>query len=97
MGKDSIIPSKPTPTSESVSPEVNSVAQISPEERASERVPFKESVVSIIKKYGLTFNHVKKQLKKTSSLYLRDTGGQVERERERVILNYLIKSIVTNG
>ena len=36
----------------------------------------KESVLSIIKKYG--FNTFKNYLQKTFSLYLRDTGGQIE-------------------
>ena len=35
-----------------------------------------ENINSVIKKYG--FRKVKKYLKKTCSLYLRDTGGQVE-------------------
>ena len=35
-----------------------------------------ENIYSVIKKYG--FRKVKKYLKKTCSLYLRDTGGQVE-------------------
>ena len=35
-----------------------------------------ENIDSVIKKYG--FHKVKKYLKKTCSLYLRDTGGQVE-------------------
>ncbi len=89
MGKDSIIiPSKDIPTSEPVLPEVNPShdahapvpsPQVSPRERAPRRVPvlsFKESVASIIKKHG--FNPIKNHLKKSSSLYLRDTGGQVE-------------------
>ncbi len=53
--------------------------QVSSRERAPIRVPilsFKESFASIIKKCG--FNEFEKHLKKTSSLYLRDTGGQVE-------------------
>ncbi len=82
MGKDSIIiPSKPIPTAEPVLPEVNSINDVQacsplPQfQRAPERVPVLSFKV-IIEKYG--FNRVKKHLKKTSSLYLRDTGGQME-------------------
>ncbi len=87
MGKGSII--IPTPTSEPVlrarvplseggTDLVAESIQLSPQERTP-RVPalsFNKSFASLIKKYG--FNRIKKHLKKTSSLYLRDTGGQVE-------------------
>ncbi len=86
MGKDSII--IPTPTSKPVLharvplPEggTNLVAESTQlsRERMS-KVPllsFEKSFASLIKKYG--YNHIKKHLKKTSSLYFRDTGGQVE-------------------
>ncbi len=111
MGKESIIiPSRDTPNSGPVLPEVNSthdvyapvptheflrgtklipqnvksnlvakLIQPSPQERVPIRVPvlsFNRSVASIIKKCD--FNDFKKHLKKSSSLYLRDTGGQVE-------------------
>ncbi len=58
---------------------VDESIQVSPRERAPRRVPvlsFQKSFASIIKKRG--FNDFKKHLKKSSSLYLRDTGGQVE-------------------
>ncbi len=95
MGKDSIIiPSKPTPTSEPVLPDVDDVyarvpsvlqfleratnlavesIQVSPRDVV---LSFKESVASIIKKEG--WSVFEKHLKKSSSLYLRDIGGQIE-------------------
>ena len=44
--------------------------------RGKPTLVFSESIDSVIKKHG--FHTVKKYLKKTCSLYLRDTGGQVE-------------------
>ncbi len=95
MGKDSIIiPSKSTPTSEPILPDVGDVnarvpsvpqfleratnlaaesIQVSPREIV---LSFNESVASIIKKQG--WNVFEKHLKKSSSLYLRDMGGQIE-------------------
>ncbi len=54
----------------------NQVGKLIPPKRRPSVLDFKEKITSIIEKCG--FSHFKKYLKKTSSLYLRDTGGQVE-------------------